>query len=150
MTKTLLRWPIWFQFLFNAHWGGFSFCTTVTWRRHVAPCRFIGRFNSWASKWKPLKQNVSGNNILFANDDELAQMGPLTDDDLDIWKGLPVGQRDSVQGNSPAMGTDSQKFRIKGGQEGQYWLFLDIGRHGVTTCDAFYRFETVNESCTCS
>ena len=33
-------------------------------------------------------------------------MGPLTDDDLDIWKGLPVGQRDSVQGNSPAMGTD--------------------------------------------
>ena len=57
---------------------------------------------------------------MFANDDELAQMGPLTDDDLDIWKGLPVGQRDSVQGNSPAMGTDSQKFRIQGGQEGQY------------------------------
>ena len=49
---------------------------------------------------------------MFANDDELAQMGPLTDDDLDIWKGLPVGQRDSVQGNSPAMGTDSQKFMI--------------------------------------
>ena len=50
---------------------------------------------------------------MFANDDELAQMGPLTDDDLDIWKGLPVGQRDSVQGNSPAMGTDSQKFKIE-------------------------------------
>jgi len=50
-----------------------------------------------------IEQNVSGTNILFANDDELAQMGPLTDDDLDIWKGLPVGQRDSVQGNSPAM-----------------------------------------------
>ena len=49
-------------------------------------------------------------NILFANDDELCQMGPLTDDDLDIWAGLPTNERSSVPGQSPAMVTDLQHF----------------------------------------
>ena len=42
---------------------------------------------------------------MFANDEELAQMGPLTDDDLDIWKGLPASERHSLD-KSPAMGMD--------------------------------------------
>jgi len=49
-------------------------------------------------------------NILFCNDAELDHMGPLTDDDLDIWAGLPTNERSSVQGQSPAMATDLAKY----------------------------------------
>ena len=41
---------------------------------------------------------------MLANDEELEQMGQLTEDDLDIFRGLPSGDRASV-GQSPAMGT---------------------------------------------
>ena len=50
-----------------------------------------------------IELSVSERNILLANDDELEQMGQLTEDDLDIFRGLPSGDRASV-GNSPAMG----------------------------------------------
>lgn len=57
-------------------------------------------FNRFANM---IELSVSERNILLANDDELEQMGQLTEDDLDIFRGLPSGDRASV-GNSPAMG----------------------------------------------
>ena len=51
-----------------------------------------------------IENSVSDRNIMLANDEELEQMGQLTEDDLDIFRGLPSGDRASV-GQSPAMGT---------------------------------------------
>lgn len=51
-----------------------------------------------------IENSVSERNIMLANDEELEQMGQLTEDDLDIFRGLPSGDRASV-GQSPAMGT---------------------------------------------
>jgi len=56
-------------------------------------------FNRFANM---IELSVSERNILLANDEELEQMGQLTEDDLDIFRGLPSGERASV-GNSPAM-----------------------------------------------
>lgn len=56
-----------------------------------------------------IESGVSDRNIMLANDEELEQMGQLTEDDLDIFRGLPSADRASV-GQSPAMGTDFKLF----------------------------------------
>lgn len=48
-----------------------------------------------------LAASVNPDNIIFM-DDELMADGPLTDDDLDIWKGLPENDRTTAH-RSPAV-----------------------------------------------
>ena len=45
---------------------------------------------------------VSADNVIFAGDDELMANEPLTDDDLDIWKGLPSNENHTSD-KSPAV-----------------------------------------------
>ena len=58
-----------------------------------------------------LSASVSPDNIIFAADDELTCDGPLTDDDLDIWKGLPEHDRTSAH-KSPAVAMHRLKIYI--------------------------------------
>jgi len=50
-----------------------------------------------------LASSLSPDNLIFAGDDELTADGPLTDDDLDIWKGLPSNEKKSSTARSPAV-----------------------------------------------